>query len=278
MKRTGQIVDCSDTEYRAINAANYSVLKHAQRSAAHMLHAMTPKDPTPAMLLGSLVDALLFAPEQIALRFVEAPDMDRRTKSGREQWDTFNLSIAEGCRVIDADTWEKAHRMVDAIRRNRTARALLNGHRYQIPMVWTDADTGVRCKALADSVLPGLTITDLKTTTCADAREFARNAASLAYHMQSAFYCDGWRECTGEDLPYTFIVVESAEPHAVAVYRLEDAAIDAGRIRYKSALQLFADCTRSGHWPGYADELQTLELPRWALGGATVGATDDHPF
>ena len=278
MKTTGQILECSEAEYRAIRAANYSTLKHANRSAAHMLAAMSPRDATPAMLLGSLVDAMLFSPADLALRFVAAPDVDRRTKAGREQWDAFNAGLSDGCRAIDSETWEKAQRMVDGIRANRTARALLNGHRYQTPMVWVDPDTGVRCKAMCDSVLPGVTVTDLKTTTCADAREFARAAASMAYHMQAAFYCDGWRECTGEELPYTFIVVESVEPHAVAVYRLDDAAIDAGRARYKSALQMFAECTRSGVWPGYADHLQTLELPRWALGGAVTIGVDDHPF
>jgi hypothetical protein len=278
MKPTGQILDCSESEYRAISAANYSTLKHAQRSAAHMFAAMAPRDATPAMLLGSLVDAMVFGPDELHLRFVRAPQVDRRTKSGRDEWEAFNAGLTEGCRAIDSDTWEKAERMVSMIRTHRTARALLNGHKYQTPMVWVDPDTGVRCKALLDSVLPGVTITDLKTTTCADARDFARAAASMAYHVQAAFYSDGWRACTGTDLPFTFIVSESVAPHAVAVYRLDDAAIDSGRARYKSALQMFAECTRSGVWPGYADHLQTLELPRWALGGAVTIGVDDHPF
>lgn len=279
MKPNGQLLDCTEAEYRAIVAANYSVLKHANRSAAHMRAAMEPREPSTAMLLGSLVDRWLFHESTLPEHFLRMPDgIDRRTKAGKEAWEQFQTSTPAGCHVIDGDTWDRAAAMVSAIRGNKTARAMFGGNQYQQPMVWIDPDTGVRCKGLLDSVLPGVTITDLKSTQNADWREFARTAASFSYHVQAAFYCDGWRECTGETLPYTFVVVESTAPWGVAVYRLDDVAIDAGRARYKAALQMYRDCTLAKCWPGYPEQLQTLELPKWALGGVPIGTGADHPF
>jgi len=51
----------------------------------------------------------------------------------------------------------------------------------------------------------------------------------------------------------------------VAVYEMDWAALDAGKRAFRSAVIQWAECEASGRWPGYG-ELQTLELPRWALG------------
>jgi hypothetical protein len=268
---------CSEDEYRALPHPSYSTLKHAQRSAAHMRHAMDTKvEPSAAMTLGSLVDCMLFAPDELPKRFFVMPEIDRRTKDGKKIWE--ELQAVEGNkRFVSTKDFLTAEEMVSSIRAHPTASAMLKGNRYQIPMQWEDPDTGVTCKALADSLLPHVTLTDLKTAMCADWREFSRSAANLAYHMQAAMYVDGFEACTGESLPYTFIVVENSAPHAVAVYRLDETAIRAGRQRYKSALALYKTCVQTGVWSGYATELQTLDLPRWALGSALAIDVDD-PF
>lgn len=273
-----QLLNISESEYRALDAANYSTLKHAAQSAAHMRAAMLEKrEPSPAMVLGSYVDSLVFAGETAtADRFAVAPVVDRRTTVGKETWAAFVANAANKT-VIDADSAERGRAMFDAVRGHNTATALLSGNQYQRALTWKDEATGVQCKALVDSVLPGVTLTDLKTTANASWREFSRSVASFAYYLQAAFYCDGWRAVTGETLPYTFIAVESAAPYGVAVYRLDDAAIEAGRARYRAALTMYRDCMKSGVWPAYSDDLTTLELPRWALSIGVPGFVPDIP-
>jgi hypothetical protein len=266
----------TEEQYRAHPAANYSVLKHASRSAAHMAEAMQPTEPNAAMLLGSLTDWLLFS-EGKDQRFAVAPRCDRRTKEGKEMWQRF-ADASIGKVVIDQEDLWKAEAMVQAIRRNQTAMALISGNQYQVPIVWEDEDTGVECKALLDSVTPKVTITDLKTTQNADWREFSRSCANFGYYMQAAYYIDAYKAATGEELPYTFIAVENTKPHAVAVYRLDDAAIEAGRQRYKDALSLYAECKKNGCWPAYPEHLQVLEMPGWVLAAARKFPELEDPF
>lgn len=273
-----KFLDISETEYRALDCANYSTLKHAAQSAAHMRAAMLERrEPSPAMVLGSYVDSLVFSGEEsTANRFAVAPTVDRRTTIGRETWSSF-VAAAATKTVIDADNAARGRAMFEAVRAHKTATALLSGNQYQRAMTWKDEETGVQCKALVDSVLPGVTLTDLKTTSNAGWREFSRSVAAFAYYLQAAFYTDGWRAITGETLPYTFIAVESSAPHGVAVYRLDDAAIEAGRSRYRAALAMYRDCMKSGVWPAYSDDLTTLELPRWALSVGVPGFVPDIP-
>lgn len=274
------IVQCSEAEYRKIAAANYSLLKQFKRSPSHALHEkQNPREGTPAMWLGLAVDCLIFSPADFVVRFAEAPDVDRRTKKGMTEWAAFVREL-NGRTPLKREHVHTAKLMADAIRSHPLAAKMIVSQRYQTPIVWTDPETRVVCKALIDAITPGVTITDCKTTTDASEFAFSRKAASMRYHWQAAMYCDGWKAVSGEDLPYTFIVCEQEAPHGVAVYRLDDDAIAAGRRQYREALVTYAECVRSGVWPSYSADLVTLELPKWALADYTVPAWPDeeHPF
>lgn len=265
-------------EYRSLDAANYSVLKWAAKSAAHMRQAMEPLEQTPAMQLGSLVDAMLLG--GLESQFVCAPAIDRRTKAGKEEWEQL-MANAAGRTVVGQDLWNKAETMAAAVTSHRTAHYLFTTkarQRNQQALVWKDDETGATCKALLDGVIFGTTIFDLKTTQSADARDFGRTVANFGYHVQAAFYKDGWRAMTGEDLPFLFVVVESAAPFGVACFELDESAIIAGRQRYKSALRLWLKCRETNNWPCYDQNLQTLELPKWALTNFSAEEFVDHPF
>jgi exodeoxyribonuclease VIII len=274
------MLECSVDEYREIDCANFSTLKHGLRSAAHMRAALDHEfRPNAGMLLGSMVDCLIFTPADFHSRFTVVENLDRRTKEGKA---LVAHAEAQNKAIVDIDTHRQACNIRQAIQACRTAQKLLSGKAYQRALVWTDQATGVRCKALLDSVIPGLCVCDLKTTAHgAGWREFQRTVAGFHYHMQAAFYVDGWQACAGEALPYTFIVAEAAAPHGVAVYRLDDAAIECGRRLYQHCLRMWAECRTSGQWPGYADELVTLELPKWALAqvpGAVFTGDIQDPF
>jgi exodeoxyribonuclease VIII len=62
-----------------------------------------------------------------------------------------------------------------------------------------------------------------------------------------------------------FLVVEKKPPYAVAVYVLDPESIALGRAEYRRDLQLYAECKRTGVWPGYGDKIQTIGVPQWKL-------------
>ena len=110
-------------------------------------------------------------------------------------------------------------------------------------------------------------IVDVKTTSAgADYNTFSRQAASLNYHVSAAWYC---HLCHLNGLPparFYWIAVEVAPPYAVAVYEIAPDALDLGAALMYDALGLIAECEDAGEWPGYAPEVQCLNLPAWVYG------------
>ena len=120
-----------------------------------------------------------------------------------------------------------------------------------------------RPDALGDNL-----IVDLKTAQDASPEAFARTAANFGYHAQAAYYLDGLRELgeCDEDAVFLFVVVEKTAPYGVAVYNLDEEALDAGRTVYQRAWQTMRQCRASNNFPGYSASrnIETLSLPRWA--------------
>lgn len=133
---------------------------------------------------------------------------------------------------------------------------------------WVDEATGVLCKCRPDWLVVDDTgaivaILDLKTTRDASASAFSWSIAKYGYDVQAAFYTDGLRKIIGRELPFYFLAVESASPHAVALYRADDEMLEVGRKKYRAGLEIKQWCDETGEWPGYQmDESEDISLPR----------------
>lgn len=142
-------------------------------------------------------------------------------------------------------------------------------------------------------------IGDLKTTEDASPEGFAKSIANWRYDVQHAYYMDGTRlaleqgKCTpphegkaelsvywtdpvtgvlcrcrpdfwrGYPKHFAFIAVEKKPPYAVGVYVLDSEGVEIGRAQYQHDLRVYAECVRTGEWPGYGDKIQTISLPGW---------------
>ena len=134
-------------------------------------------------------------------------------------------------------------------------------------MSWQHDEPELALKGRVDwlTVVDGCdVVVGLKTTRDLRPREFAAQAARLCYHWQWAFYYDGFERITGRKPAMVEIVVESAAPHAVAVYTIGEIVLDLGRDEYREALAQFAECERTGVWPGPVVGERALVLPAWA--------------
>jgi hypothetical protein len=111
------------------------------------------------------------------------------------------------------------------------------------------------------------TIVDLKSSADASKAGFAKSAAEYGYHRQDVQYREGLAACLGcdpDEVDFVFVVVESEPPHLVAHYRLEEIAdLAVAREQLRAARERFRDCSSSGTWPGYSEEIERLELPRY---------------
>lgn len=218
-------------------------------------------EPTPAMVFGELVHAVLLEPERAAAEYVVAPaGLDRRTKEGKA-W------VAENAHkhVVSATDWEAAQRMRSALVANEFVRKALERGVAEQPIRTTHPDTWAGLKAKPDwfDVDSGLVL-DLKTTVCAAKADFAKSVVRYRYHVQEAFYRDVLQWAGYEVKRFVFAAIEKTHPYAMAVYELPAEAVEHGRKLYERDLLVYSACQESGIWPSYNPEPQTLELPSWA--------------
>lgn len=135
-------------------------------------------------------------------------------------------------------------------------------------LVWRDPITGVMCRAMLDKQIPGqrLIVADLKTAKSAEPESIAKSVASYGYHQQGAFYLAGVKALGldhGVEPAFVLVFVEKTEPYLVTVVQLDPTALLWGERLNRKAIGIYARCTRTDTWPGYADGVISVELPYW---------------
>jgi len=256
--------------YHSWAPADYSLLRHFSRSAAHAREELLkPKAQTRSMDLGAAAHTLILEPSMFHDRFALKPDeINRRSKAGKIAWANFERGVG-GKTVLDRIAWEQVNAMAEAVRRKYVASTLLYGRgANEVSVIWVDQPTGVWCKARLDRLTDALgfaAIVDYKTSDDAQLSEFERIIFYYKYHVQAALYVDGIASVSPGRRKYLLIVQEKERPYEVAVYELDEVAIDLGRREYREALALLARCHETGEWPGYPDEVRPISLPSWAM-------------
>lgn len=201
---------------------------------------------------GTLTEKLLAADP-------DAPLMERL----RERW-----AREIGARtVLTADEWRKVHLMRDSAMAHPFARTLLEADGDVEPSIyWTDPETGELCRCRPDKLvrLPnGMRILlDVKTT--GDIDRFSASIEEYRYHVQDAFYTEGYTQHFGaEPFAFVFLVVSttrSAGKYPVRCFALTPEEKLAGRDAFRADLDRYAECKRTGIWPG----IETITRPAWA--------------
>lgn len=251
-------------QYHAIEAMSASGAKKMLRSPQHYrLMRDTPNEPTAAMQFGTAVHAGVLEPDTFADNVVCAPEVNKRTKDGKAEWEYF-CDLHRGKTILSPEDFARSQACVAAVRAHPSASALLHGAKMEMSLLWEDGKYKVPCKARFDAWNHDLVI-DLKTTQNAAPDEFPRQAASLLYHVQSAGYFSGAEHVL--DLTpqgFVFVCVESEPPHGVACYQMPINAILAGGALWNTALERYAEALVSGQWHGYPETVETMKFPAWA--------------
>lgn len=207
------------------------------------------------------------APRRPTAAQVNAKKPSDETVAAIEWWASFNEKVG-GRTVVEADDYDRACRMRDAVHAHPAARVLLKQGIAEKTLYFEEPETGAKCKCRPDfiGVMPNNEhmLIDLKTTSDASLDSFGRSALSWRYHVQAAFYSEGFYYATG-NFPqiFGFVVVEKEYPFAVACYYADERTLELGHNTYMKNLQTYLDCLQSGVWPGYSEKLQRLALPEY---------------
>lgn len=261
----GEFADMPAAVYHQVEAMSAGGAKKILRSPQHYrLMRTTPNEPTSAMEFGTVVHAGVLEPDTFHRVVAVAPDCDKRTKDGKAEWAQFAFDNA-GRIILKADELARAQRCIDAVRAHPAASRLLDGGRSEVSLFWNDGKYKVPCKCRWDKLNCGGGM-DLKTTLDASPEGFARQIASLQYHVAAAHYISGHEHVLNESPEFfAFIAVESEPPHAVACYVLPANAILAGMHQINIAYSRYAEALSAGTWPGYPPTIEAIQIPRWAL-------------
>lgn len=186
--------------------------------------------------------------------------------------------------VLEPEEWDQLHAMRDAVLAHPAARALLTNvpGKAEQSVYWVDQVTGELCRCRPDFWRADGIVVDVKTTEDASPEAFSKSLGGWRYHVQHPFYLDGvnaalkqgkkpkWLkadQCRG----FAFLAVEktacvvNGQAKGVAVYVLDDVAVDLGRAEYQQDLAKYAQCRATGTWPGYGDGVETISVPQYLV-------------
>lgn len=251
------VYDMPASEYHRLPRASKSGLDKIARSPAHY-RCRDQKEPSKAMRIGTALHSRVL--EGIAPLVIPSFS-GKGSVALRDEWKAAH----EGALILSDDEAESVEAMCASIYAHPIAGPAFRrtDGRAEVSALWTCPDTGVECKSRFDWLLPSA-IVDLKTTADASADAFARSVASYRYHVQASYYLQAAAFCGLSVEHFLFATVETAPPYAVAIYQLDDEALEIGRKLYLRDLRRLQQCRDSGEWPGYSTDIQTLSLPKWA--------------
>jgi hypothetical protein len=230
------------SQYHASPGLSISRLKRIGYSPMHFQHVPAASDQAAPMHLGQAAHCAVLEPERFARDYVvwnRMSDKGNLCPRNGQHWEKFKAEHPHS-EIVMPDEYEHALRMQQAVRGDKWAMRYLTRGAAEVSM-----------------------------------RKFSTAAARYQYHLQWAWYHDGYDLIRHVRPVMKEIVVESKPPYAVVVYDIPDEVIEIGREEYTRLLELLADCERANEWPGPALGTEVMfALPSWAYQQEST-VTDD---
>ena len=256
---------------------SYSSLKAFSQSPNHLV-AYWDKDfkPTPAMIKGSLLHCLILEPEEFDKRYYVFDDSEKcqelieggakspRATADYKEWKAEKMKTFEGKEEVKVEDLEELQPIADHVRKNILLKKMTGA---ELAIDWDF--NGVPFKGFVDGYGDGF-IFDVKTTSDASPKAFARDVVKFRYYWQASLYRHANRVLDfAGDLPdYFIIAVETSAPFNVQIYKMSPAFIDKGFAEVSEMVDKFKkwDGTPQGYDyfnPLSDDGVIDLNLPQW---------------
>jgi hypothetical protein len=245
-------------EYRAFPALNQSAAKVlVGNSPAHyQAYIRMPQEETKALRFGTFVHSAILEPHTLDDLYATAPDCDKRTKQGKEDWAAFATANA-GKTILDAEESAVGHLVASHARLALKAQGVV----FDATEVMYQVDyNGVPLKAAIDGVA-GDYLWDIKTTDDASAAGMLKSIRNYRYNLQAYWYRLVYELATGRrPLGFRFLFVEKEPPFATAVCEIGPDLMSWAVADFEKAVTLYKACTESGVWPAYPEEIQVIDV------------------
>lgn len=147
-------------------------------------------------------------------------------------------------------------------------RGIFSRAKPELTLLWQEGPTWLRAR-------PDLTADDLsvcvhvKTTTgSVNPRAFERIIDSCGYDFALQFYARGLLALEGQRAARTRHIIFAQEqdaPFACALYDLTPAKAAIADARVGRAIDTWARCMATNHWPGYTTRIHSIEPKPWQI-------------
>lgn len=262
------ISNLDETKYHGMPELSKSALDKFHKSPLNYWHHyLNPDKPdfpsSKALDIGSAAHTLILEPEFWEERVVQSPDLNRRTKEGREAFTAFQMDN-KGKLVLEKADYDLVLRMGNAVSQHDLAAGLLKDMEEAEASVFYEYE-GVAMRSRFDGLISSKDIIiDLKTTDDVSPRMFNSSIGKWRYHIQAYLYSHGYHQVMGKWPSFIFIAVSKRSPHEVAVYELDDSWYEVAFHEALSDIEGFKKCKAMNKWPSVNNgALGTLYAPAY---------------
>jgi hypothetical protein len=288
----------TNEEYHSLPSISATGLKTFLKSPAHYKAAKENNEDTPAFRVGRMIHSGVLEPETFYdnygliepdtfLHLFPVCDVDRRTKEGREKWNSIVASglfpeKTEEDSLKSAEKYAKEELLkcgvepitqadLNALTECMKACTGMFPVGGKAELSFSTTIDGVECRCRPDWLVEDqgvCRIYDLKT--CQSVEGIDSLFYKYGYHIQQVFYCMVL-ESLGMtvDREMQFVFVEKKPPFDVVVRTMDMALYDATEVIVRNALERYKTCLATDTWPGIEPErtLKQAVCPSWIESG-----------
>jgi exodeoxyribonuclease VIII len=265
----------NDGEYNAIQAMNYSGMKHFMKSPMHYRHWLANKDDTAnmeestALRLGRATHCLaLEGRTRFNEKFAVSPVVDRRTKEGKSAWQSF-IEENAGKDFVRAEEYALALNIADRFSNNKFIVSLMEKDPSFITegalvadVTLRDNVTKVRFKCRFDMYFPELGVfVDLKTSQFTPTYQKAKYIiGDNNYHLQEHVYTRVARSLGLPVCGFVFSIIEKSEPYGIGHFTTSSDTKDQACEIFEAFSLDYANCLAKNEWKGISSEDLPIEI------------------
>ena len=255
-----------ETDYFAIKALSNSALTCLKQSPEVFRDRYILGKPQPesdAFRIGSAVHCLVLEPWKFSERYAMAPRVDRRTKQGKADWESFQETL-QGRELLTDDENTLAISLARAFNKHAGLTTLLATEGKVIEEPIQFELFGHDFKAKPDCVIPSLkTIIDVKTCKDANPAKWKWSAVDYGYHRQAAIYQKACEFKYNQQFRFLFACVTKTYPFEVALIEIDERSVGDGSNEVSVLVEEYERRLENQDWlPNHSKGIVSLQLPR----------------
>jgi len=221
------------------------------------------REPTDAMKIGSATHLGILQHEEFLKRVRVLPDINRRTKAGKEEYENFHAENADKI-ILKNDDLERIEGMAEKVLNHPRLSGLINNPHNMIEHCGYLNIDKTLCKFKPDLLNAKLgLIVDIKTTQSGHYHAFRREISDYCYDSQAAFYCHCAKEIFQCDFQFMWLAIEKFPPFDVYLYYPAPRMVSRAMEKVFDALSLIDKCYRENNFPGVAVEAREIDFADW---------------